>query len=72
MTDEDRVDFLLKKPFIKQKDLAEVLDASVSSVSREMKDRKVSLTRFGYPTKKVIEALDLDDYIETLIRLRAA
>lgn len=52
--------------FIKQSELAALLGVSANSVGRELKEKGVDRTRFGYPTARVIDALDLRGYLDGL------
>ncbi len=68
---EERIQALTLSPFIRQADLAILLDASTKSVKAELEERGVKMTRFGYSTQQVIKALDLRGYLDTLKEFRA-
>lgn len=68
---EERIQALTLNPFIRQADLAILLDASAKSVKIELEEKGVRMTRFGYSTQQVIKALDLRGYLDTLKEFRA-
>lgn len=57
---------LLTRAYLKQKEIAELVGASPQSVGRELKQRNVERTRFGYLTADVIKALKLEGFMEVL------
>lgn len=68
---EERIQTLTLNPFIHQNDLAIFLNTTPKVVRAELKERGVPLTRFGYSTQKVISALELQGYLNTLKEFRA-
>ena len=68
---EERIQALTLYPFIRQADLAILLDASAKSVKAELEEKGVKMTRFGYSTHQVIKALDLRSYLDILKEFRA-
>ncbi len=59
---------LLQRPFIKPKEICEVVGTSKSTVSRKLKKSNLIKYEWGYETQKVITLFGLRDYFKWLER----
>lgn len=55
---------LLEKPFLKNKEIAVLLDVSASTVTKITKEKSLTKHTCGYSTDEIIEKLDLKKYIK--------
>lgn len=67
---EHKLQILTKQAYISQIDAARVIGCASSTVSKVFKNLGIEKNEFGYPTAKVIRVLELQPYIDNLIRLR--
>lgn len=67
---EHKLQILTKQAYISQSDAAKVIGCASSTVSKVFKNLGIEKNEFGYPTAKVIRVLELQPYIDNLIRLR--
>lgn len=69
---EHKLQILTKQAYISQSDAAKVIGCASSTVAKVFKNLGIEKNEFGYPTAKVIRVLELQPYIDNLIRLRKA
>lgn len=69
---EHKLQILTKQAYISQIDAARVIGCASSAVGKVFKNLGIEKNEFGYPTAKVIKILELQPYIDNLIRLRKA
>ena len=69
---EHKLQILTKQAYISQIDAARVIGCASSTVSKVFKNLGIEKNEFGYPTAKIIRVLELQPYIDNLIRLRKA
>lgn len=69
---EHKLQILTKQAYISQIDAARVIGCASSTVVKVFKNLGIEKNEFGYPTAKVIRVLELQPYIDNLIRLRKA
>ena len=67
---EHKLQILTKQAYISQIDVAKVIGCASSTVGKVFKNLGIEKNEFGYPTSKVIRVLELQPYIDNLIRLR--
>lgn len=67
---EHKLQILTKQAYISQIDAAKVIGCASSTVGKAFKNLGIEKNEFGYPTAKVIRVLELQPYIDNLIRLR--
>ena len=65
---EHKLQILTKQAYISQIDAARVIGCASSTVAKVFKNLGIEKNEFGYPTAKVIRALELQPYIDNLIR----
>lgn len=69
---EHKLQILTKQAYISQIDAAKVIGCASSTVSKVFKNLGIEKNEFGYPTAKVIKVLELQPYIDNLIKFRKA
>ena len=67
---ELKVQKLTKYAFITQADIARVCGCNSTTVKNELEKHGIVKCPFGYPTTKVIDALELGPYLNNLIKIR--
>ena len=67
---EHKLQILTKQAYISQIDAARVIGCASSTVAKVFKNLGIEKNEFGYPTAKVIKALELQPYLDNLIKLR--
>lgn len=55
---------LLERPYLKNKDIAKLLNASPSTISRMVKEKNIQRWPFGYSTDEIIQKFNLKAYVQ--------
>ena len=69
---EHKLQILTKQAYISQIDAAKVIGCASSTVGKVFKNLGIEKNEFGYSTAKVIRVLELQPYIDNLIKFRKA